>query len=373
LQLALVAYIELSMSSSVTTTLNTSDNETRPYGQRAVRVWLHIIALMIVAMIIVGGATRLTDSGLSITEWQPIHGVIPPLSETAWEMEFAKYRQIPQYEAFNAGMTLFEFKTIYWWEWGHRLLGRLIGVAFFVPLVFFWMSGRVAANMKAPLVGLFVLGGIQGAVGWWMVTSGLSERTDVSQYRLAIHLTFACVILATIVWLARERPRTRSISPGMRTQLVGLLIVILVFLQIFLGGVVAGLNAGMTFNTWPLMDGALFPSGLFIQEPAWRNFFENVATVQFNHRMVAYLLFAVALLHAFQARGSDYTRSANTLAILVALQAGIGIATLIMVVPLSVALLHQLGAALVLWVAVLHLGRLVDAGRSSTRETMAAA
>lgn len=368
-----MAYIELTMSSSVTTTFNTADNETRPYGHRAVRVWLHIIALMIVAMIIVGGATRLTDSGLSITEWQPIHGVVPPLSETAWESEFAKYREIPQYEVFNAGMTLSEFKAIYWWEWGHRLLGRLIGVAFFVPLVFFWMSGRVAANMKVPLVGLFLLGGIQGAVGWWMVTSGLSERTDVSQYRLAIHLTFACVILAYIVWLARGKPRTPSISPGRGTQLVGLLIVFLVFLQIFLGGVVAGLNAGMTFNTWPLMDGAFVPSGLFIQDPVWRNLFENVATVQFNHRMVAYLLLAVALIHAFQARGSAYARTANALAILVALQAGIGIAALVMVVPLSLALVHQLGAAIVLWAAVLHLGRLVDAGRSSTRETMAAA
>jgi len=362
-----VAYIELTMTSSATTSPNAADHRPPPIGHGPVRVWLYLIALMIVAIIIVGGATRLTDSGLSITEWQPIHGVIPPLSEAAWEDEFAKYREIPQYEIINVGMTLAEFKTIYWWEWGHRFLGRMIGVAFILPLVFFWMSGRIAGNLKMPLVGMFVLGGLQGAVGWWMVTSGLSERTDVSQYRLAIHLTLACALLAYIVWVARGLSPLPNWTAEKGIRWRAWLIVALVLIQIFLGGVVAGLNAGLTFNTWPLLDGALVPSGLFIQEPAWRNLFENVATVQFNHRMVAYLLLLAAVVHAFQARKSAYYRSAMLIALLVAGQACIGIATLIMVVPLELALAHQLGAVIVLWAAIVHLRRL------PTRETMAVA
>jgi len=362
-----VAYIELAMTTSATTSPNATDHQPRPTGHRPVRVWLYLIALMIVAIIIVGGATRLTDSGLSITEWQPIHGVIPPLSEAAWEDEFAKYREIPQYELINAGMMLSDFKTIYWWEWGHRFLGRLIGAVFFVPFVFFWVSGRIASNLKAPLVGIFVLGGLQGAVGWWMVTSGLSVRTDVSQYRLAIHLTLACALLAYVVWVARGLsplptwPASRVLRKG------AWLVVALVFIQIFLGGIVAGLNAGLVFNTWPLLDGALVPSGLFIQEPAWRNLFENVATVQFNHRMVAYLLLLGAGVHVFHAWRSAYFRSAVLIALLVASQAFIGIATLIMVVPLELALVHQLGAAVVLWAAIVHLRRL------PVREIVAAA
>jgi cytochrome c oxidase assembly protein subunit 15 len=354
LQRDALAYIETAMTSSMITAHDGSDARRAPRGHRPVRIWLHAIAVMIVAMVVVGGATRLTESGLSITEWQPIHGAIPPLNATEWEEEFAKYRKIPQYEILNKGMTLAEFKTIFWWEWAHRLLGRLIGVAFFVPLVFFWATGRVGRELRAPLTAIFVLGGLQGAVGWWMVASGLTERTDVSQYRLAIHLTFACVILAYVVWVARGLSPRRAAGAGGAMRAVASLIIGLVFLQIFLGGLVAGLNAGMTFNTWPLMDGAFAPSGLFIQEPAWRNLFENVATVQFDHRMVGYLLFAVALLHALQARGSSHGRNAVLLAALVTLQAAIGIATLLMVVPLHLALAHQLGAAVILWVAIAH-------------------
>ncbi len=331
-----------------------SEANRAPRGQTPVRLWLYAIAVMIVAMVVVGGATRLTESGLSITEWQPIHGAIPPLNEAEWEEEFARYRQIPQYEIVNKGMTLAEFKTIFWWEWAHRLLGRLIGVAFFVPLVFFWATGRISRELRTPLVALFVLGGAQGAVGWWMVASGLTERTDVSQYRLAIHLTFACALLAYVVWVARGLSPRPALDADRGMRLVASLIVGLILLQIFLGGLVAGLNAGMTFNTWPLMDGVLVPSGLLVQEPAWRNLFENVATVQFDHRMVGYLLFAVVLLHALQARGSSHGRAALLLAFLVTLQAGIGIATLLLVVPLHLALTHQLGAVVVLWVAVAH-------------------
>ena len=351
-----MAYIGLTMSSSIPTHPNASDPEPRANSsQRAVRLWLYLIALMVMAMVVVGGATRLTESGLSITEWQPVHGVVPPLNLAEWEEEFAKYREIPQYEIVNKGMTLAEFKTIFWWEWAHRLLGRLIGVVFFVPLAFFWMTRRIRPHMKLPLVGLFMLGGVQGAVGWWMVTSGLTERTDVSQYRLAIHLTFACGILAYAVWLARDLSPLPAHRAGRGLRLVALSMVGLMFLQIFLGGLVAGLNAGMTFNTWPLIDGEFIPSGLFIQQPAWRNLFENVATVQFDHRMVAYVLLFVALAHAFQARGTGNVRSAALVATLIALQAAVGIATLLMVVPLHLALTHQLGAVIVLWAAILHL------------------
>jgi cytochrome c oxidase assembly protein subunit 15 len=348
----------------MTTPVSTSPEEdaVRPRSDGAVRTWLYLIALMIVAMVVVGGATRLTESGLSITEWQPIHGVIPPLSQGEWQEEFEKYQQIPQYEIVNKGMTLDEFKTIYWWEWAHRLLGRTIGAVFLLPLIVFWMSGRIAPRLKGPLVVLFVLGGLQGAIGWWMVVSGLAERTDVSQYRLAIHLTLACVILAYAVWLARglsPLPETAA-RPGLRTAAA--LVVLLTFVQIFLGGLVAGLNAGLTYNTWPLMDGAFIPSGLFDLSPVWLNVFENIATVQFDHRLVAYVLLAAALLHAFQARRTPYARSANLLAGLVVVQAGLGIATLVLVVPLHLALTHQLGAVIVLWVAVAHLRRLRGAG-----------
>ena len=242
-----------------------------------VRAWLIVVALMIVAMVVVGGATRLTHSGLSITEWQPIHGVIPPLNQAEWQEEFAKYQQIPEYQQLNKGMTLAEFQGIFWWEWSHRLLGRLIGVVVLLPLIFFWATGRIEPRLKPRLVALFLLGGLQGAIGWWMVKSGLSVRTDVSQYRLATHLTFAALILAYTVWLARGLAPSPLSGTRRRLRGVAGLLVGLTFLQIFLGGLVAGLDAGLTYNTWPLMDGTLVPSGLFLQSPWWRNLFENVA------------------------------------------------------------------------------------------------
>ncbi len=337
-----------------------------------VRAWLIVVALMIVAMVVVGGATRLTHSGLSITEWQPIHGVIPPLNLAEWQEEFAKYQQIPEYLELNKGMTLSEFQGIFWWEWSHRLLGRLIGAVVLLPLIFFWASGRIEPLLKPRLVALFLLGGLQGAIGWWMVKSGLSLRTDVSQYRLAIHLTFAAAILAYTVWLARGL--TPSPLSGSRRRLRGIagLLVGLTFLQIFLGGLVAGLDAGLSFNTWPLMDGTLIPSGLFLQSPWWRNLFENVATVQFDHRLGAYVLFAFAWAHAFQARTTPYARSALGLALLVTLQAMLGVATLLMVVPLDVALTHQFGAMIVLIAAVTHLRRMWPAVPVATPAAAAA-
>ncbi len=327
----------------------------RDRDRALIRVWLMVVAAMIMAMVVVGGATRLTHSGLSITEWQPIHGVIPPLNQAQWQDEFAGYQQIPEYRLLNPDMTLSQFKGIFWWEWAHRLLGRLIGVVVLVPLVGLWVAGRVEPALKPKLVAIFLLGGLQGAVGWWMVASGLSVRTDVSQYRLATHLTLACIILAYVVWVVRGlKPSQTELVPAAVRRVAGL-IVALVFVQIFLGGLVAGLDAGFTLNTWPLMDGSLVPSGLFTQSPAWANVFENVTTVQFDHRLGAYLLFALTLGHAVQARRTAVAGAAWVLAALVTAQAALGIATLVNVVPLPLALTHQFGAVVVLVAAVNHL------------------
>jgi len=323
-----------------------------------IRWWLYGICLLVLAMVVVGGATRLTDSGLSITEWKPIHGAIPPLNLAEWEEEFAKYREIPQYEALNLGMTLEEFKFIFWWEWGHRQLGRFIGVAYFVPLMVFWLQGRIDPWLKPRLVlGLF-LGGLQGALGWWMVASGLVDRIDVSQYRLAAHLTLACIIFAYLFYLAR-RLVTRPAATGIERDALNTsskVLLILVLFQVFLGGLVAGLNAGFTFNTWPLMDGSLVPGGLFVMDPWWINFFENVMMVQFQHRIAAYLLMAGVLLLLWKTLREPSTEAVNgpvwMLVAFVFLQAGLGIATLLLQVPLNLALLHQGMAVLVLGASV---------------------
>ena len=318
-----------------------------------IRRWLYLVALMIFAMILVGGATRLTDSGLSITEWKPIHGAIPPLSDADWHEEFEKYKEIPEYQHVNKGMSLSEFKFIFWWEWGHRLLGRMIGVVVFVPLAWIWVSGRLEPWLKPRLAALFVMGGLQGAVGWWMVVSGLSERVDVSQYRLAAHLTFACLIFAYTIWLAscltpwREKPLQKSAA-----RLSAGLLFLAVLIQIYLGGLVAGLKAGLIYNTWPLIDGALWPAGLLASEPLWRNFFENHLTVQFVHRMAAYGVVLLAFWHmaATLRLGTrdGYSRRAALIVGLVIAQVALGVLTLIHVVPMSLALIHQGGAIVVL-------------------------
>ena len=318
------------------------------------RVWLTLVAALIVAMVVVGGATRLTESGLSITEWQPVLGVVPPLNAADWQAAFAGYQQTPEFRVMNPDMTVAEFKTIYWWEWTHRLLGRLVGVFVLVPLIYFWVAGRIAPSLKPRLVAIFLLGALQGAVGWWMVASGLAERTDVSQYRLAVHLSLALAILAYVVWVARGLVAGQAEPASVAARRVAGLIVAVVFVQVFLGALVAGTDAGLTFNTWPLMDGALVPSGLLAQSPAWLNFFENVAAVQFAHRLGAYLLLALAVGHAFQTVGTPVVGRAWALAALVALQAVLGIATLVTAVPLTLALAHQLGAVAVLVAAVAH-------------------
>ncbi|HEY9056559.1 MAG TPA: COX15/CtaA family protein [Aurantimonas sp.] len=333
-------------------------------NRAAIRLWLYTVAALVFALVLVGGATRLTDSGLSITEWKPIHGIIPPLSAAEWQEEFELYKRIPQYQEINRGMSLDDFKTIFWWEWAHRFLARAVGFVFAVPLAFFWLTGRIEPFLKPRLLGILGLGALQGGVGWWMVASGLSVRTDVSQYRLATHLIIACLIFAATIWVARGlAPKRYETPPSRASATVAGVIVLASLAQIYLGALVAGLNAGFTFNTWPLMDGALVPDGLFVMQPAWRNFFENVMTVQFIHRMGAYVLLAIVALHTVaavtQAPGTRHARRAVVLFVLVLAQAAIGVVTLLLAVPISWGLIHQAGGMVVLAAAVVHARALV--------------
>lgn len=328
--------------------------------QRAVRIWLWGVAALVALTLVVGGATRLTGSGLSIIEWRPVTGVVPPLSEAEWLSEFEKYRAIPQFRAVNPDMTLAGFKFIYWWEWSHRMLGRLIGVAFVGPFLWFVWRGRIGGTLAWKLGGLFTLGALQGAIGWWMVSSGLAERTDVSQYRLAVHMTLACLIFAALVALAMGLREQRIEPAPRRAGVMAAALVGLIFVQIFSGALVAKTGAGLTFNTWPLIDGRFIPplDALFAMRPAWINVFENVITVQFSHRMLAYLLFLLAAVHAFDLQRSGAPGMRLRAAILFALvtgQAMLGVMTLLHGAPLPLALAHQAGAVLVLLAATVHL------------------
>jgi heme a synthase len=330
----------------------------------AVRWWLIGVAALIALMVLVGGATRLTESGLSIVEWKPVAGTLPPLTSAQWHEAFEGYKKIPQYRELNAGMTLAEFKTIFWWEWSHRLLGRFIGIAYLLPFLFFLWRVALAAELKRRLWLIFGLGALQGAVGWWMVASGLTQRTEVSQYRLAAHLILALVIFAAIVWTVRRMNARRPIAAAPRLKLFSQLLLGLTFLQIYFGALVAGLRAGRAYNTWPTIDGAFIPSAerLFFETPWWRNLFDNVLTVQFEHRMTAYLLLAVALWHAIdatRARASGAViAGAWWLAAAVLLQAVLGILTLLNQVPIDLALSHQAVAIVVLTLAVVNVERL---------------
>lgn len=330
-------------------------------GQRALRVWLYLLAALVVGMVAVGGATRLTGSGLSITEWRPVTGAVPPLSAEAWAAEFDKYKDTPQYRILNQGMGLSDFKVLYAWEWGHRLLGRIVGLVFFLPLLWFWWRGALTRRLGLGLLGLGLLGGLQGAIGWIMVASGLQPgMTAVAPLKLALHLTTASLILAGLVWLAAGlRPRVGTAEPA-RLRVTAVAIMGLVLAQIFLGGLVAGSKAGLVYNTWPSMNGMLVPhaSELFAVSPWIENFVDNLTLVQFNHRLTAYLLLALALGHALDARrtrpGSGLARRATGIASLVVAQAGLGIVTLLLAVPLWAALSHQVFAMAVLTMATVH-------------------
>jgi cytochrome c oxidase assembly protein subunit 15 len=331
---------------------------------RAIRWWLLSIAALIAIMVLVGGATRLTESGLSIVEWKPVTGTLPPLNQEQWTQAFDAYKTIPQYRELNAGMDLAEFKTIFWWEWSHRLLGRAIGVAYLLPFLWFLWRGVLGADLRRRLWLIFGLGALQGAVGWWMVASGLSQRVEVSHYRLATHLVLALLIFAGIVWTLRrlaERPPSAASS---RLKITGLVLLVLTFVQLYLGALVAGLRAGRIYNTWPEIDGALIPSAarLFFEAPWWRNLFDNTLTVQFEHRMIAYVLVALAALHLLDAvrsrAGTAAVNGALWLAAVMTVQAALGVLTLLNQVPTSLALAHQAIAIAVLALAVFQAERL---------------
>ncbi|MEQ8283254.1 MAG: COX15/CtaA family protein [Parvibaculum sp.] len=325
--------------------------------RRAIAIWLGCVAALVFIMVVVGGLTRLTESGLSITEWKPVTGALPPMSEEHWQAEFDLYRQIPQYQLINKGMSLAAFKTIYWWEWSHRFLGRLIGLAFFVPFVWFLVTRRVERALLPRLAGLFVLGGMQGVLGWWMVMSGLTERTEVSQYRLAAHLGLATLIYGALVWTVLDLTRGKATRALGGIAKAALALVIFVFLQTILGAFVAGLRAGAVYNTWPLMDGAWLPDGLLRMSPLWHNLFENHLTVQFQHRIAAYLLLLAALWHWFAARKTAAAQGAGLLLLAIILQAMLGIWTVLWVVPIPLGAAHQAGALIVLTVALWHAHR----------------
>ncbi|TLG77950.1 COX15/CtaA family protein [Methylocystis sp. B8] len=341
----------------------------------AVRNWLWVVAALVFLMVIVGGATRLTESGLSIVQWKPVTGVLPPLSQQEWQEAFEEYKQIPQYKELFPDMDLSGFKYIYAWEWAHRLLGRLIGVVFAVPLVWFWATGRLPRPVKPKLLGVLALGALQGGVGWWMVASGLVNRIEVAQERLAIHLLLAALIFSACLWVAGGLgPRAVSLvhEGAGRLKAVALTILAFVFLQIFAGGLVAGLRAGLIDNTWPLMDGAFIPPAdvLWRLEPVWKNLVDNPVTVQFFHRMIAYVIFALALAHLLDAWMNAEGRARRGAGILfghVLMQIALGIATLVLVEPpfagtphLALALAHQAIGMAVLAVATLQARRLAQ-------------
>ena len=322
-------------------------------SRRAVGLWLLSVALVILAMITIGGLTRLTGSGLSITEWKPIMGALPPMTDAAWADAFAKYQRIPQYLLENRGMGLEAFKVIFWWEWSHRFLGRFLGLMFLVPFLYFAAVGAIRRSEWPGMLLLFVLGGLQGLIGWWMVQSGLEARVSVSQYRLAVHLGAALLLLAAIQWIALQYLQG---GQGKGDARRGYIFAALIYLQTLLGALVAGLDAGLIYNTWPDMNGGIFPESPFYHSPWWINFFENDGLVQFNHRIGAYVVAGFAAL--IYARGIKLTglakKSAKAIAILTTFQIFLGICTLVLMAPILLSAMHQVVAAALLCAAVWH-------------------
>jgi len=330
-------------------------------ARRGIRIWLVLLFGLVASMIAVGGLTRLTDSGLSITEWRPITGAVPPLNAEDWQSEFEKYRQIPEYQLQNKGMSLSEFKFIYWWEWGHRQLGRFVGLVWLVGFVWLWAKGALTGPWIKRGVILGALGGSQGAVGWWMVHSGLGgEMLDVASYRLATHLCLAFIILGVIAWYyfdaaraGHENLTARRARHDNMMRWSGIVAAVL-FFQIFLGALVAGIDAGRNYTDWPLMAGAFLPPEPLWMEPVWRNFFENDGLVQFMHRMSGYFVAIVALIYVFKFRKiSAFTARLNLFGLVLVAQIVLGIITVMNSSPMELALPHQL-LAVFLWVSVLY-------------------
>ncbi len=322
--------------------------------------WLFACCALVFAIVAVGGVTRLTHSGLSITEWQPIVGAVPPLSDAEWNVAFEKYRATPEYRQVNSGMTLSEFKSIFWWEYAHRLLGRLIGVAFLVPFIAFVVRRRIDAALAARLLAIFALGALQGALGWYMVQSGLVDDPRVSPFRLTAHLGLALAIFAAMLWTAMSlvvparAPMRESLRSARRWAYIAAALVLAMALS---GALVAGIRAGFAYNTFPLMNGNVIPPEIMMLEPRWKNFFWNMATVQFDHRLIALALIVVAVVlwrrvHSSAQAPARAIWGVDAFVAMLALQIAVGIATLVYVVPLPLAALHQAGAVVTLALAL---------------------
>ncbi len=330
--------------------------------QKAIAIWLFICCASIFAMVILGGVTRLTGSGLSMVEWEPLMGILPPLDHAQWQETFLLYQQFPEYKLHNYSMNLEEFKSIFWFEYSHRLLGRMIGFIFIVPLLYFIMTRKIRKSLIPKLIGMFILGGLQGLMGWYMVKSGLVQDPHVSQYRLTAHLALAFIVYAYIFWVAldlffsdQDRIRKTAISGLKRFSL---LLTLLIFITVLSGGFVAGLKAGYAFNTFPLMGGRLVPESIFALSPVWKNFFENIATVQFDHRVMATLLFIIIPLFWLNAIRQDVPARVRTgahlLLAMLGIQVTLGISTLLLHVPVPLAAAHQ-GGALMLFTIMLFI------------------
>lgn len=342
-------------------------------SEKIIRYWLYIIVFLCLLIVMVGGATRVTGSGLSITEWQPIHGIIPPLSAQSWLEEFAKYKQIAQYKVLNSNISLQDFKFLYLWEWGHRFLARIIGVVAMLPLLWSFIKAIFENNTEKSFFKRWVstkyfkyfllaplMVGLQGVIGWWMVYSGLagSKLISVSQYRLAAHMISASLIIMLTTYWSRNFVEYQNCAAPKNIQKIAAIFSFAVFIQIYLGALVAGLHAGLSYNTWPLIDNAIIPDNLFTMRPWWHNLFENILTVQFVHRCFGYIVFVIALFNVIYSiklcKNTSHASRAIILFIMVILQIIFGIATLLFYVPIGLALLHQFFALCLMVFAVMH-------------------
>ncbi|MGK2286744.1 COX15/CtaA family protein [Pedomonas sp. V897] len=352
---------------SETLPIETAPDASARTSRTAIATWLLMVASLVFLMVVVGGATRLTESGLSIVEWKPIAGAIPPLTDADWQAEFEAYKKIPEYQLEHAWMSLEDFKNIYWWEWGHRLLGRLIGLAYALPFLWFLVRRRIPEGYKKRLFGLLLLGGLQGAIGWWMVSSGLTERTDVSHYRLATHLGVALIIFSGLLWTALNliADRNRPPAPPVASRWAVPFFVLLT-LQIVMGAFVAGLNAGFAYNTWPLMGDSFMPETLWDAALGWLNFTENGIVVQFVHRCIAYALAIVGVLwiaDGFRTGIEGMKARATLFGIALAFQITLGILTIVHAVPIVLGVAHQGGAVILLAAALFYAHRGRDVRR----------
>ena len=360
---AIFEEVSASKQEKTVSSVGVIERNSQENNRRVIQIWLKILFSLVVVMILVGGLTRLTDSGLSITEWRPITGALPPLSSENWLLEFEKYKQIPEYELQNKGMSLSEFKFIYWWEWGHRQLGRVIGLVWLIGFITFFALRKIPNGWTGSLLFVGILGGLQGAVGWWMVSSGLTgTMLDVASYRLATHLGLAFVILGYLTWFILLLGRSekillqsrRNMDPKFVSLSTGLLH--LTFLQILVGALVAGIDAGRNYVDWPLMAGGFLPPDPFELSPWWRNFFEDDGLVQFMHRMIGYTLFFFCFFAWRRSRSSGNSTlkfSFNLILAIAIFQMMLGIATVMYAAPWEIAIIHQFGAIL-LWIFVIR-------------------